>query len=206
MNYEYDVALSFAGEDRKFVEDCAEILRALNINVFYDNYEKEVLLGKNLYSYLADVYQNKARFAIVFVSESYKKKRWTNHELEYITARKFTQDEEYLLPIKLDETELNEIPLITGYLQGNSPLEVAITIAKKINGNLDIDSMLSELKYYLPNYEIEIIGNKVSFKWEQENFYDEYPIGFIMELYRQDLIEKRSYYQLLYRINRRSNL
>lgn len=190
MNYEYDVALSFAGEDRKFVEDCAEILRALNINVFYDNYEKEVLLGKNLYSYLADVYQNKARFAIVFVSESYKKKRWTNHELEYITARKFTQDEEYLLPIKLDETELNEIPLITGYLQGNSPLEVAITIAKKINGNLDIDSMLSELKYYLPNYEIEIIGNKVSFKWEQENFYDEYPIGFIMELYRQDLIEK----------------
>ena len=190
MNYEYDVALSFAGEDRKFVEDCAEILRALNINVFYDNYEKEVLLGKNLYSYLADVYQNKARFAIVFVSESYKKKRWTNHELEYITARKFTQDEEYLLPIKLDETELNEIPLITGYLQGNSPLEVAITIAKKINGNLDIDSMLSELKYYLPNYEIEIIGNKVSFKWEQENFQDEYPIGFIMELYRQDLIEK----------------
>ena len=190
MNYEYDVALSFAGEDRKFVKDCAEILRALNINVFYDNYEKEVLLGKNLYSYLADVYQNKARFAIVFVSESYKKKRWTNHELEYITARKFTQDEEYLLPVKLDETELNEIPLTTGCLQGNSPLEVAITIAKKINGNLDIDSMLSKLKYYLPNYEIEIIGNKVSFKWEQENFYDEYPIGFIMELYRQDLIEK----------------
>lgn len=190
MNYEYDVALSFAGEDRKFVEDCAEILRALNINVFYDNYEKDVLLGKNLYSYLADVYQNKARFAVVFVSESYKKKRWTNHELEYITARKFTQDEEYLLPVKLDETELNEIPLTTGYLQGNSPLEVAITIAKKINGNLDIDAMLSELKYYLPNYEIEIIGNKVSFKCEEENFYAEYPIGFIMELYRQDLIEK----------------
>ena len=78
MSYEYDVALSFAGEDRKFVEDCAEILRSLNINVFYDNYEKEVLLGKNLYSYLADVYQNRARFAVVFVSKSYKKKRWTN--------------------------------------------------------------------------------------------------------------------------------
>ena len=69
MSYEYDVALSFAGEDRKFVEDCAEILRSLNINVFYDNYEKEVLLGKNLYSYLADVYQSRARFAVVFVSD-----------------------------------------------------------------------------------------------------------------------------------------
>ena len=133
MNYEYDVALSFAGEDREFVENCAEILRSLNINVFYDNYEKEVLLGKNLYSYLADVYKNRARFAIVFVSESYKKKRWTNHELEYITARKFTQDEEYLLPVKLDKTELDEIPLTTGYLPGDSPIKVAITIAKKIN-------------------------------------------------------------------------
>lgn len=33
MSYEYDVALSFAGEDRKFVEDCAEILRSLNIGI-----------------------------------------------------------------------------------------------------------------------------------------------------------------------------
>lgn len=157
---------------------------------FYDNYEKEVLLGKNLYSYLADVYQNRARFAVVFISKAYKKKRWTNHELEYITARKFTQDEEYLLPVKLDETELNEIPLTTGYLQGNSPVEVAITIAKKINSKLDVDLMLSELKYYLPNYEIDIIDSEVSFRCEQEDFYAEYPIGFMMELYRQDLIER----------------
>lgn len=89
-----------------------------------------------------------------------KEKRWTNHELEYITARKFTQDEEYLLPVKLDETELNEIPLTTGYLQGNSPVEVAITIAKKINSKLDVDLMLSELKYYLPNYEIDMITKR----------------------------------------------
>lgn len=37
MAFEYDVALSFAGEDREFVEECAEILRSLNVNVFYDN-------------------------------------------------------------------------------------------------------------------------------------------------------------------------
>ena len=126
--FEYDVALSFAGEDRAFVEACAEILRALNVNVFYDNYEKEILLGKNLYSYLADIYQNRAHFAVVFVSKAYKEKRWTKHELEYITARKFHRDDEYHLPIKLDDTELNEIPLTTGYLQGNTPLNVAISL------------------------------------------------------------------------------
>ena len=190
MIYEYDVALSFAGEDRVFVEDCAEILRSLNINVFYDNYEKDVLLGKNLYSYLADVYQNRARFAVVFVSKYYKEKRWTKHELEYITARKFKQDEEYLLPIKLDETELDEISVTTGYLQGDDPINVAITIAKKINNILDLDMMLSKLKYHLPDYEIGIIGSEVYFNCEKENFYATYPLGFMMELYRQDLIEQ----------------
>lgn len=46
MSYEYDVALSFAGEDRKFVEDCAEILRSLNINVFMTTTKKKYYLGK----------------------------------------------------------------------------------------------------------------------------------------------------------------
>jgi len=190
MSYEYDVALSFAGEDRSFVEDCAEILRSLNINVFYDNYEKEILLGKNLYSYLADIYQNRAHFAVVFVSKSYKEKRWTKHELEYITARKFMQSEEYLLPVKLDETEINEIPLTTGYIWGDSPINVAITIAKKINPELDISLMISELKYYLPNYEIGIVGCNVYFDCKEEDFYATYPIGFMMELHRQNLIEQ----------------
>lgn len=188
--FEYDVALSFAGEDRAFVEACAEILRALNVNVFYDNYEKEILLGKNLYSYLADIYQNRAHFAVVFVSKAYKEKRWTKHELEYITARKFHRDDEYLLPIKLDDTELNEIPLTTGYLQGNTPLNVAITVAKKLDPYLDIELMLSELRYYLPNYKISIDGSNVTFDCSEENFYCTYPLGFMMELYRQNLIEQ----------------
>lgn len=188
--FEYDVALSFAGEDRRFVEECAEILRSLCINVFYDNYEKEVLLGKNLYSYLADIYQNRARFAVVFVSKAYKEKRWTKHELEYIAARKFQQVEEYLLPIKLDETDLNEIPSTTGYLKGDTPLNVAITVARKINPKVDIDLMLSELKYHLPDYVITVEGSNVVFDCKQEDFHGQYPLGFMMELFRQGLIEQ----------------
>lgn len=189
-SFEYDVVLSFAGEDREFVEACVEVLRSLNINVFYDNYEKEVLLGKNLYSYLADIYQNRARFAVVFISKAYKEKRWTKHELEYITARKFQQNEEYLLPIRLDDTELNEIPLTTGYIQGVSPLDVAITIARKLDAHLDIKLMLSKLRYYLPNYKISVDGGDVIFDCSEEDFYCTYPLGFMMELYRQNLIEQ----------------
>lgn len=189
-SFEYDVVLSFAGEDREFVEACAEILRSLNTKVFYDNYEKEVLLGKDLYSYLADIYQNRARFAAVFISRAYKEKRWTKHELECITARKFQQNDEYLLPIKLDDTELNEIPLTTGYLQGDSPLNIAITIARKIDAHLDIELMLSKLRHYLPNYKISVDGGDVVFDCSEEDFYCTYPLGFMMELYRQNLIEQ----------------
>ena len=55
MKYYYDVVLSFAGEDREYVEECADILTALGIKAFYDSYEQDVLWGKDLYTFLADI-------------------------------------------------------------------------------------------------------------------------------------------------------
>src|SRR5260370_20126628 len=51
--YIYDVALSFAGEDRNYANALAEALRHRQLNVFYDEYEKTPLWGKNLYTYLS---------------------------------------------------------------------------------------------------------------------------------------------------------
>ena len=47
-SYEYDVALSFAGEDREYVEQVALFLKKKNIAVFYDYFEEVDLWGKNL--------------------------------------------------------------------------------------------------------------------------------------------------------------
>ena len=102
MKYYYDVVLSFAGEDREYVEECADILTALGIKVFYDSYEQDVLWGKDLYTFLADIYSNKARYAIVFISQHYVKKCWTKHEFKFINERMFNSETEYLLPVFLD--------------------------------------------------------------------------------------------------------
>ena len=51
-DYKYDIALSYAGEDRTYVEKVAENLKNKNINVFYDRYESAFLWGKNLYDHL----------------------------------------------------------------------------------------------------------------------------------------------------------
>src|SRR6266566_5558925 len=71
-----------------------------------DKYEKATLWGKNLYTYLSDVYQNKARYCVMFLSRNYAAKLWTNHEREAAQARAFRENEEYILPIRLDDTDI----------------------------------------------------------------------------------------------------
>ena len=38
--YKYDVALSFAGADREYVEDVATFLKSFGVKVFYDKFEQ----------------------------------------------------------------------------------------------------------------------------------------------------------------------
>jgi hypothetical protein len=70
----YHVALSFAGEDREYVDQVAKCLQAKGVQVFYDKFEDTKLWGKDLYTYLSDVYQNQAFFTVMFISEAYKEK------------------------------------------------------------------------------------------------------------------------------------
>jgi hypothetical protein len=57
---EFEVALSFAGEDRAYVERVADKLRDIGLRVFYDKYESVTLWGKNLYDHLRVVYTDRA--------------------------------------------------------------------------------------------------------------------------------------------------
>jgi hypothetical protein len=49
-SYAYDVCLSFAGENREYVEATAAELRKRGVRVFYDKYEQAELWGKDLQS------------------------------------------------------------------------------------------------------------------------------------------------------------
>lgn len=188
MKYYYDVVLSFAGEDREYVEECADILTALGIKVFYDSYEQDVLWGKDLYTFLADIYSNKARYAIVFISQHYVKKCWTKHEFKFINERMFNSETEYLLPVFLDDTKLCGIPETQGYLTNKTPYEVAVMFAKKINKDIDVELMKSELQQSLPTYEITVRWRNVRFYSAVEEFDAEYPLSFLMELYKLDML------------------
>ncbi len=115
--YQYDVALSFAGEDRPIVEKLADLLRLKGLEVFYDDFKKSDLWGRDLFQHLDDVYANQARFCVIFVSEAYASKAWTNHELKSAQSRAFLQkNDAYILPVRLDDTKIPGIRPTMGYM------------------------------------------------------------------------------------------
>jgi len=131
----FQIGLSFAGEDRPYVEQVAEELKGLGVTVFYDNYEQVDLWGKDLYQHLNDVYKNKCEYCIVFISEHYAKKLWTIHELKSAQTKAFNENKEYILPVRFDNTELPGINSTVGYFDCNkiSAVELAKLAARKVD-------------------------------------------------------------------------
>ena len=69
----------------------ANNLRDCDVKVFYDEFHKASLWGKDLYQHLQTIYRDKAKYCIVFVSKHYFKKDWTKHELKQAQARAFQE-------------------------------------------------------------------------------------------------------------------
>lgn len=135
--YKYDIALSFAGEDRGYVEKVADYLYSKGVRVFYDMYEQVELWGKDLYLYLTDIYKNEAQYCIIFISKHYKQKLWTSHEKKAAFARAFQSNTEYILPARFDDTEITGIDSTIGYidLRTTAPKTLAEYAIKKLRNN-----------------------------------------------------------------------
>lgn len=132
--YEYHVVFSFAGEERKYVKAVATHLQRSKIKVFYDEFEKVNLWGKDLYTHLDNVYRNKGHFCVMFISENYQRKNWTNHERESAQARAFQENEEYILPARFDNTEIPGVRPTIGYisLRNLTPQQFAQIVIQKL--------------------------------------------------------------------------
>ncbi len=133
-SYEYDVCLSFADEQRQYVQQIAEGLRARGVKVFYDGYERATLWGKDLNEHLDRIYRRSARYCIIFASKEYADKVWTNHERRSAQARALREKSEYILPARFDDTEIPGLRDTVAYvdLRTTSAAELLDLIAEKI--------------------------------------------------------------------------
>lgn len=131
----YHVALSFAGEDRAFVEKVSEYLKSHNLNVFYDIDEEISLWGTDLGDKLDEVYRERSQYVVMFISKHYASKMWTNHERKSVLARALKENREYLLPARFDDTELPGLRPTMAYidLRKETPETFAAKIVKKVD-------------------------------------------------------------------------
>lgn len=138
----YDVCLSFAGEDRDYVEEVARHLTELGVSRFYDTDEQADLWGKNLVEHLDQIYRKDSRFCVMFISEAYARKMWTKHERQAAFDRALVSDIEYVLPARFDDTEIPALRVGTGYIDLNNrtPRELAAMIAEKVGAPVSAPS------------------------------------------------------------------
>jgi hypothetical protein len=92
------------------------------------------LWGKNLYEHLAWVYKDAAEYCVMLVWKHYAERLWTNHERRNAQARA-KERREYILPLRLDDTEIPGLPSTVGYidLRKASNDEVCALVRQKLS-------------------------------------------------------------------------
>jgi hypothetical protein len=110
----YDVAISFAGKDRDTAKELKAAFKERGLEVFYDFDQQAQLWGKELNKTLTDVYLNDSLFMVIIVSKNYPEKDWTN--FEFANGKEAKRSTEYLLPIRLDDTNIVGIKDTVGFV------------------------------------------------------------------------------------------
>jgi hypothetical protein len=112
----FDVAISFAGEDRSVAEALAQGLRARSLRVFYDMFYQAELIGEDLAQLLARIYSRASLFCIVLISKHYPQKRWPQFELAQIQDGVIVRGGPSMVPVRIDETRVDGISATLGYI------------------------------------------------------------------------------------------
>jgi hypothetical protein len=142
QGWQYDVALSYASEDRVHAKELATRILIAGYTVFYDEFEE--LWGEDLSVKLHEIYGRLSRFCVVFISEHYLRKPWTNVERKTVLARAMQQDAAYLLPIHLDDSELPGLGSKTAFkdLRKNSITEIFESLKRVLGPQLSVAEKL----------------------------------------------------------------
>jgi len=138
--FPFDVVISYASEDIQFPESLAAMLKARNIRVYFDKYFETELWGKDLDQQFIKVFQEYALFCIVFISQHYFRKIWSNLEFKAARVRALKEPQhEYILPIKLDDTDIsNSLPNVKWIdVRETSVEEITEMIIKKLRSHAE---------------------------------------------------------------------
>lgn len=134
-DYDYDIAVSFAGEQRTYVKEVVASLKGQSLRVFFDLDERIALWAENNIIKLQEIYGEKSRHCVMFISKEYVDKIFTIHESKIILNRCLREgrNPKYLLPVRFDETPLPGLDPDVGFIPApENPDELAHDIIEKV--------------------------------------------------------------------------
>lgn len=107
VSYEWDVALSFAGENRALAKHIANQLEALDVPVFFDEMFEANLLGHAWTKAFKEIFADKSRLVLCLLDRFHAEKIWPTFEREHFAPRVAEQS---VIPVYLDDTKFVGIP------------------------------------------------------------------------------------------------
>jgi len=105
--FEWDFAISFAGENRQLAKSIADLLEVLDCTIFYDSYYESNYLGTAWSQQFKDIFGVKSRFVICLLDKNHSEKIWPTFEREIFAPR---IHEGAVIPVYLDDTSFVGIP------------------------------------------------------------------------------------------------
>lgn len=106
-NHEFDIAISFAGENRALAKHLAEQFATLDIPVFYDENFEANYLGMAWSKEFTRIFGSASRYVVCLLDKHHHEKIWPTFEREVFLPRVVKGE---VIPIYLDDTPIRGIP------------------------------------------------------------------------------------------------
>jgi len=131
------VSLSFAGEKRDYVKQVADCLceSISKDKIFYDKYYISELARPNLDTYLCNIYKDDSELLVIFLNKDYTNKEWCGLEWRVVREIIKKKNDNDIMLIRFDSTEIDGILSIDGFLDIKNmlPSEVAKLILERLD-------------------------------------------------------------------------
>ncbi len=136
-NINFKVAVSFPGEKRRYVSRVVDVLRKeLDADsVFYDLDYQAQIARPNADILLQNIYHKQSDLIVIFLCKEYSQKDWCGLEWRAIRDLIKTKEDEKIMFVKFDNTEIDGTFSIDGYIDGTkyNSREVAHYILERLN-------------------------------------------------------------------------
>lgn len=146
--------------------------------------------GRIYISIFSKIYFERARFFVPFLSGAYATKDWTAHELKSAQVRAFQQkNKEYILPIRLDDTDVPGILPTIGHLRygDHTPEQIVDLILEKLDRSDRPPAAFNQPVSAIPVFSGAIPRIRKTFTQREKDLFAQQSFGFIMQYFQEGL-------------------